>query len=62
MDFEVKWAQRTLQDKLLRVSELEQQIQGFKTRIQENAVNIRNKQEEYEIYSKQFRSLEIQMR
>jgi hypothetical protein len=62
LDFEVKWAQRTLQDKLLRVSELEQQIQGFKTRIQENAVNIRNKQEEYEIYSKQFRSLEIQMR
>ena len=62
LDFEVKLAQKILQDKLLRVSELEQQIQGYKTRMKVNAVKIRNQQEEYEMYSKQIRSLEIQMR
>ena len=61
-DVEVIRAQITLQYELLRVSELEQEIRGFKTRMQENAVKIRNHQEEYEIYSKQIRSLEIQMR
>ena len=62
MEVEVKRAQKTSQDKLLRVSELEQQIKGYNMRLQENAVNIRNKQEEYEMYSKQLRSLEIDMR
>ena len=61
-DVEVIRAQITSQYNLLGVSELEQEIRGFKTRMQENAVKIRNKQEEYEIYSKQIRSLEIQMR
>ena len=61
-DVEVIRAQFTLQYNLLRVSELEQEMRGFKTRMQENAVKIRNQQEEYEIYSKQIRSLEIQMR
>ena len=62
LEVEVKRAQKTSQDKLLRVSELEQQIKGYNMRLQENAVNIRIKQEEYEMYSKQLRSLEIDMR
>ena len=62
VDVEVIRAQKTLQDKLLIVSELEQQIKGYKTRMQENAVNIKNKQEEYQMYSNQIRSLEIQLR
>ena len=62
LEVEVRMIQNTLKDELLRVSELEQQMEGYETRIKKNADNIRNKQQEYERYSAQIRSLERDLR
>ena len=62
LDVEVKRIQEILKNKLLRISELERRTRVYNTRIQESAVNIRNKQKEYERYSEQIRSLERDLR
>ena len=62
LEDEVKRIQEILKDKLLRVSELERRMKVCETQIQENAVNIRNQQKEYERYSEQIRSVERDLR
>ena len=62
LEVEVNRIQEILKDKLLRVSELERRMKVCKTQIQENAVNIRNQQREYERYSEQIRSVERDLR
>ena len=62
LEVEVNRIQEILKDKLLRVSELERQMKVCETQIQENAVNIRNQQKEYERYSEQIRSVERDLR
>ena len=62
LEVEVNRIQEILKDKLLRVSELERRMKVCETQIQENAVNIRNQQKEYERYSEQIRSVERDLR
>ena len=62
LEVEVNRIQEILKDKLLRVSELERRMKVCETQIQENAVNIRNQQREYERYSEQIRSVERDLR
>jgi chromosome segregation ATPase len=62
LEVEVNRIQEILKDKLLRVSELEGRMKVCETQIQENAVNIRNQQKEYERYSEQIRSVERDLR
>ena len=62
LEVEVNRIQEILKDKLLRVSELEQRMKVCETQIQENAVNIRSQQKEYERYSEQIRSVERDLR
>ena len=62
LEVEVNRIQEILRDKLLRVSELERRMKVCETQIQENAVNIRNQQKEYERYSEQIRSVERDLR
>ena len=62
LEDEVKRIQEILKDKLLRVSELERRMKVCETQIQENAVNIRSQQKEYERYSEQIRSVERDLR
>lgn len=62
LEVEVKRIQEILENKLVRVSELERQMKVYKTRIQENAADIRNQQKEYERYSKEIRRHEKDLR
>ena len=62
LEVEVKRIQEILEKMVVRVSELERQMKVYKTRIQENAADIRNQQKEYERYSKEIRKHEKDLR
>ena len=62
LEVEVKRIQEILEKMVVRVSELERQMKVYKTRIQENAADIRNQQKEYERYSKEIREHEKDLR
>ena len=62
LEVEVKRIQEILEKMVVRVSELERQMKVYKTRIQENAADIRNQQKEYERYSKEIRTHEKDLR